>query len=87
MIMGMWPMGSNLLCKRQISVRRVTLARFAHTSKVEEVKHPSPGRMFGSNWLPRPLQPMRSSPKPNGSPTSAPFSWAATPCSEATANT
>lgn len=49
--------GSDLFRKGQISVRRVTLDQFAHTPNVEVVKHPSPGRMFGPNWLPGPLPP------------------------------
>jgi HRAS-like suppressor 3 len=40
-------------------VRPVTLQQFSRGRKVEVVRHPSSGRMFGPNWLPGPLPPER----------------------------
>jgi hypothetical protein len=44
--------GYNLLHKHRNGVRPVTLEHFAGGRSVEAVPHPSPGRMFGPNWLP-----------------------------------
>jgi hypothetical protein len=41
----------------QHGVRAVTLQKFARGHKVDVVRHPSPGRMFGPDWLPDPLPP------------------------------
>jgi HRAS-like suppressor 3 len=40
-------------------VRPVTLQQFARGRKVDVVRHPSPGRMFGPDWLPGALPPER----------------------------
>lgn len=44
---------------RHHGVRPITLRQFARGRKVEVVRHPSPGRMFGPDWLPGPLPPER----------------------------
>ena len=49
--------GYDLRAKHRNGVRPVTLKDFAGGRKVEVVRHPSPGRMFGPNWLPNPLPP------------------------------
>jgi len=38
-------------------VRLTSLQQFARGGKVDVVRHPSPGRMFGPDWLPGPLPP------------------------------
>jgi hypothetical protein len=49
--------GYDLRARHRHGVRPVTLREFAGSGKVEVVQHPSPGRMFGPNWLPGPLPP------------------------------
>jgi HRAS-like suppressor 3 len=49
----------DLRAKHRNGVRPVTLQQFAGGRKVEVVRHPSPGRMFGPDWLPGPLPPER----------------------------
>ena len=41
--------------KQHNGVRPVTLEQFARGRKVEVVRHPSPGRIFGPSWLLNPL--------------------------------
>ena len=51
--------GYDLRRHRHHGVRPITLRQFARGRKVEIVRHPSPGRMFGPDWLPGPLPPER----------------------------
>jgi HRAS-like suppressor 3 len=47
----------DLRTRHHNGVQPVTLEQFASGRKVEVVRHPSPGRMFGPNWLPDSLPP------------------------------
>lgn len=47
----------DLHAKQHNGVRPVTLEQFARGRKVEVVRHPGPGRIFGPNWLLNPVPP------------------------------
>jgi hypothetical protein len=47
--------GYDVGSRHRNGVRPVTLQQFARGRKVAVVRHPSPGRMFGPDWLPGPL--------------------------------
>jgi Lecithin retinol acyltransferase len=51
--------GYDLRAMRRYGARPVTVQQFGRGHKVEVVRHPSPGRMFGLGWLPGPLPPER----------------------------
>lgn len=51
--------GYDVGSRHRNGVRPVTLQQFARGRKVAVVRHPSPGRMFGPDWLPGPLPPER----------------------------
>ena len=51
--------GYDLRTRHRHGVRDVTLQQFARGRTAGVVRHPSAGKMFGSDWLPGPLPPER----------------------------
>jgi Lecithin retinol acyltransferase len=51
--------GYDLRARHRHGVRAVTLQQFARGGKVDVVRHPGAGGIFGPDWLPGPLPPER----------------------------